>query len=677
MYITKVLILLTLILSSLVAEDLENLLDDLNEYSNKNHLNVDYKPTAMTVLYASDLKVLGVNTLGEALDFVPGIQYIKTTSFSSVVSVRGYTQPLNAFNEKIKYRFNGLSVNSNFFENFPIDLIEKIEISKGSALTLHDQGAFVAVIDVITKDKNSLSFGTGSFNNRNFALVLSEQLSDDWKLRFDINYLKHDKTVDAPSAVLTSSADFGTTFDREQESLEGVEDLGFGFSLENGGFKFSSRYVTYKKQNIYGFTGFLDFNDEGYTKYETLANELSYSTHITDKNKLEVKLGSFQNNYKFNSYLYKLEPNPYGIYDPHYQVDFTQRESYLSLLIKNSTFENHAIEYGVYGASVDIPTNNYYANVDNLSGFGLYIPAYYSYFPIQEELQTFSGDEGFINNNKTRTNLSYFLSDTYSFSRDLSFFANVGIDDYEGYERGVNLKFTAVYSNDETNIYKFTLSQVTRAPSLIERFIVGHMLISANSELEAEKLQSSELMYVYQQNDERLKLNLFYQKYIDAIDGRLKDYTFQYYNKEEDDENYGIELEYSRNFENRSKLLLNASYNAFLYKNKENFDLDINTPMISKETITLGYIYPLSSKLTLSSLSRYYGSKEVLGENPSIDPVTLFDLGTQYNISKDVKLYFNVKNIFDTEYFYWGFNTKDETMLREGRIWHASLRYDF
>lgn len=666
---------------NLFAEDIENLFDDVNNYTKNNNINIEYQPSAMTVLYAEDLEVLGITTLSEALDFVPGIQTYSSPSFTSSVSVRGFSQPLNVFQDKIKYKINGVSVSSNYFENFSISLIERIEISKGSASTTYSERGFVAIVNIITKsslaNRNSITLGTGSFDRRNFALSLNEKLDDSWNIGFDLYYLKHNKTVDAPSAILTNSEYFGTTFDRKKESLEGKEDLGLGLFLENDNFKISSRYINNYKQNNYGFTGFLDFNDEGYSEYKTFSNEISYDTFITQNNTIETKLGMLQNNYKLNTYLYKFEPNNLGIYDPHFKVDYTQRENYLSIVLKNRSFTNHEIDYGVYSSIVSIPKNNYYANVDSLYKFGLYIPSYNSYFPIQKELKKFSGKDGFLSNTDSREIFSYFISDKYNITENLSFLFNISIDDYELYEKQRNFKVGTVYSNDDINIYKFILSETNRTPSLIESSIVGHMLISENSDLEAEKMQSAEWMYIYQQINEKFKLNIFYSKYINAIDGRAKDNILQYYNKTEDDNNYGIELEYIRNFENRSKLLLNGSYDIFEYKNKDNFNLDINTPAVSKSTINLGYIYPLSSKVTLSSLAKYYGSKELLGDNNPIPDVILFDMGMQYSFTKNAKISLNIKNILDKDYYYWGYNTTNEKMLREGRTWYTSLSYEF
>ncbi|WP_418185771.1 TonB-dependent receptor [Aliarcobacter vitoriensis] len=659
----------------LFSQELENILDDLNKYSDKSNLNIDYKPTAMTVLYANDLQTLGINTLSEALNFVAGIQAFKTTSVNSILSVRGYTQPLNSFQEKIKYRINGVSVSSNYFENFPISLIDRIEISKGNASTIYDQGGFVAVIDIITKNKSNIAFGTGSFDNKNFSLLLNEKLNDNWKLKLSTSYLKHNKKVDAPSAILTNSIDFGINFDRKQESLEGIEDILIGASLENKNFKISSNYIKNNRQNNYGTTGLLDWSDDGYSKYEMFSNEITYDTFLNTNNILEMKIGSVQSNYKMNTYMYKFEPNNVGIYDPHFKVDYTQRESYISLLVKNTRFTNNKIEYGVYGSLIQIPKNKYYTNVDYLTGLGQYIPKYDAYFPIQKELKEFSGKQGFISDESSKTNMSYFLADTYSVNENLTLLANLGIDDYQDYKKLLNFRLGSVYSSDDINIYKFSISQANRNPSLIEDYFVGHIINSQDQALEAEKLQSVELMYIYQQNDEKLKLNLYYQKYINSIDGyRYKD-SLQYYNKNQDEYNYGAELEYSKNFENRSKVILNASFNSFAYKNSYE-NLKIDTPIVSKITTILGYIYPINSKFTISPLIRYYGSKNLLNGN-KIGDVALLDLTLTHNISKDAKLYFGAKNILDKEYFYYGYNTKDEKMLREGTTWFVSFSYDF
>ena len=244
MYLKKLILFFSFTISSF-SQELGNLLDNLNNYTDKTNLNIDYKPTAMTVLYASDLESFGIHSLGEALDFIPGIQTYSGTAFASFISVRGQTQPLNTIYEKVGFFIDGISIGANNFENFPISLIDRIEISKGSTFGLNNPYSFVASINIITKssikNSNNISFQTGSFDKRFTSLSLSEKLgSFDMGLGF--YYLKDNKKVDAPSAILTTE-EFGTSFDRKKESLEGKEDVGFLLSFKNDNFEFSNRYI--------------------------------------------------------------------------------------------------------------------------------------------------------------------------------------------------------------------------------------------------------------------------------------------------------------------------------------------------------------------------------------------------------------------------------------------------
>ena len=169
MYLKKAILFFCLAINSF-SQELGNLLDNLNNYSNKTNLNIDYKPTAMTVLYASDLETFGINTLGEALDFIPGIQTYSGTAFAPFISVRGQSQPLNSVYEKVGFFIDGINIGANNFENFPISLIDRIEISKGATFGLNNPYSFVASINIITKssikNSNNISFQTGSFDKK-------------------------------------------------------------------------------------------------------------------------------------------------------------------------------------------------------------------------------------------------------------------------------------------------------------------------------------------------------------------------------------------------------------------------------------------------------------------------------------------------------------------------------
>jgi outer membrane receptor protein involved in Fe transport len=675
----KLLFVLLFISNNLIAENLENLLDNVNDYAKNNNMNIEYQPSSLTILYGDDLEALGIKTLSEALDFVPGIQTMDGSTNFSRISLRGTIKPYDIINEQIRFYVNGIDVYYNYFSHFPINLIERIEITRGGISAAYGEGGFLGSINIVTKidnyDENGISLGTGSFNEKNGSVFFNKNFNK-WKFGIDSYYLNNDKKVFAPSANLINYNISNSNLDRKKESFEGVEEKAFGINLKNDNWIFNSRYLESTSQNHYGFLGYLDFNDSGYSKYTVSTSQIVYENYISNNNKIKSKIGYLNYNYKLNTYLYKFEPNSIGLYDPHYQVDYTKQDIFSEVSITNSSIKNHQIVYGISFSYSHIPKNNYYTNADYIGKIGLYDPLNDAYLPISSDLTTLSGNEGFLNNIESQTNYSYYVQDTFSFNDNLNFLFNTKINDSEYSDKLINYTISSVYSTDNINIYKATFSKNYRTPSRIESFLSGHLSAFGNKDLKPEKSNTLELIYNYINDNDSFKLNNYYSVYENSIDVMNNGTSFEYYNNEDDLNNYGLEVEYSRNFENRSKFLFNSSYSIYKYKNKEFDSADVNTPIASKITANMGYIYPINSKLSVSGTSKYYGAKALLNDT-KIDDVVLFNLSSSYFINDDMKILFSLKNVLDTKYYYYGFNTLDEKMLREGRTWNLSLSYEF
>lgn len=188
--------------SHLYADDLTFLFDQLNQLSDETKLSNSYNPTSLYVLYGEDLASLGIQRLDEALDFVPGIETIEGSSISRKVLVRGNGQPLSPFQEKIQFFVNGTELSLNYLPDFPISLIERIEIMKGSYFSGTSHKGLIATINIITKynqnNENELDLSIGSFNAKSGSAIINRDFNE-WSMSVDAYYLKHDKKVDAPS----------------------------------------------------------------------------------------------------------------------------------------------------------------------------------------------------------------------------------------------------------------------------------------------------------------------------------------------------------------------------------------------------------------------------------------------------------------------------------------------
>jgi iron complex outermembrane receptor protein len=133
-------------------------------------------PTSVTVVTAEEILKHGYRTLAEVLRSLRGFYVINDRNYS-YVGVRGFSRPGDV-NARILFLVDGHRLNENIFDGayvgteFPIDidLIERIEVTRGPSSSIYGAGAFVAVVNVITKRGRDLgatevSADAGSWNS--------------------------------------------------------------------------------------------------------------------------------------------------------------------------------------------------------------------------------------------------------------------------------------------------------------------------------------------------------------------------------------------------------------------------------------------------------------------------------------------------------------------------------
>lgn len=115
----------------------------------------------MTVITAEQIHQFGYRTLADVLRSVRGFDVTYDRNYT-YLGVRGFYHP-GGYNDQILLLINGSRSNDNVYESaqlgteFPldIDLVERIEIVRGPSSSLYGASAFLAVINVITKNARS------------------------------------------------------------------------------------------------------------------------------------------------------------------------------------------------------------------------------------------------------------------------------------------------------------------------------------------------------------------------------------------------------------------------------------------------------------------------------------------------------------------------------------------
>ncbi len=129
---------------------------------------VTQAPAAVTIINAEEIRKNGYRTLADALRNVRGL-YVTYDRNYAYVGVRGFNRP-GDFSTRILLLVDGHRINDNSYEqafigtDFPVDvdLIDRIEVIRGPSSSIYGTNAFFAVVNVITRQGQSVKGTQGS-----------------------------------------------------------------------------------------------------------------------------------------------------------------------------------------------------------------------------------------------------------------------------------------------------------------------------------------------------------------------------------------------------------------------------------------------------------------------------------------------------------------------------------
>lgn len=234
--------------------DFEAILENASALATKKSLNVDYLPSAVSIIDAQTYLDAGIQNVGEALGMLPGFQMQLSPMGYVMPTVRGLKNPNAYLSDKIKILIDGVAINnevsgsSDFYMDFPLQLVERIEVLRGPNSTMQGSGAFYGTVNVITrlgnaKEENRIFLGTGSYGLLNAGMNV-HTTAGGWKLFSDGYLARNSKSLPVEG--------------RNEETDESMRDLSVGFKARKEGLELSARYKRSVYGNFYGFEEDLD-----------------------------------------------------------------------------------------------------------------------------------------------------------------------------------------------------------------------------------------------------------------------------------------------------------------------------------------------------------------------------------------------------------------------------------
>ncbi len=613
-------------------------------------------PAIATVITSEQIRNMGARNLLDVLETVPGIGVSIVTGYGKYgIESRGIK---SIDTEKILIMIDGHRVNETLsgggtwiFDDTMVENIKRVEVIRGPGSALHGANAFVAVINIITKDSGDIDgidarVGGGSFSTQHYNLMLGKEYSK-FKIAGTFDYLD------------TKGARLNVDSDRIRKSGQ-TEDwkkrYDLGFKMSYGDISFNGRYANKERGAYIGVVNAL--NDESKIETSHLFGELIYKHSI--KEDLHLRLKGYYDNYYWKA---NWEAFPEGVLptfpDGMIGIPDAKNRTYGSeLQLDYSLWDKNTVTAGVLYEDIkqyDVRTTaNFNSNTNAPLGSLQDVTSWLNW-----------------NQNKDRTITALYIQDVWKFTSDIEGTFGIRYDRYSDFGDTVNPRLGLVWNFIERANLKLLYGSAFRSPNFKELYNANNPTQTGNPDTKPEKIKTYEAAIEYQfTKNHSLAVTYFDSEIEDIID--IENTKFKNLGRTKVN---GIETELKAKYGNSSYGYINYTYqypwdvsaakrlhDVATHKGNIGFNMGLNEYLNANANLLVVGARPRKSTDTRGELSGY----EVL------------DLTLIGNFYRDLEIRGSVYNLLDKRY------TDPENtgqvkndFPREGISFIAEARYKF
>jgi len=498
--------------SDLLEMSLEELLDVEIVVASKTEETIFDAPSSVTVFTRQQLLRMGVNSVEELLNFVPGFIATREIVFGQgyMVSARGSTTPQSSYN--VLFMLDGQRLNNDLrggaldtYGHFiSLANVKQIEIIRGPGSASYGTGAMTGVVNIVTAtDINDAFVSVGNLDSRE-AYFNTSRKGKNWSLSLSARHFEDQgdtyhklSTPDQPTAQDSRSGQdvqLRLNYDKLRLNLRHNMRRLDGFYMSNF---LSPNNRADGEQNFITFdyklldTAHWDITIEGgYSKIDTdsVAETVSQQT------------------------IFALPPSVVTTGRVAATERTYSKESAWNLGI-NGRYrlnENHTFFAGLgwYQPTIDKfrRVSNY--NVSQLNAIlSQKKPAgQLTYYENPPELQ--------LTPESSRDLIGLYLQHKYQVSEQVALTWGARYDHYPDVGSTVNPRAALVYSPTDKTKFKWLYGEAFRAPAIFQADAVD----TGNPQLKPEKIKTMELAWLQQHQDFQTTLTYFYSRASNKID---------------------------------------------------------------------------------------------------------------------------------------------------------------
>ena len=595
----------------------------------KTQEDINKSGSAVTVITDQDLDYMGARNLMDALKRVPGLGISVSNIGAPIIEVRGVKTD---FSEKVLLLKNGHAINNNIvnggattsYNNFLIDDIKQIEIVRGPGSALYGANAFVAVINIITKDAadvdgTQVSLSLGDNETRKIHIQTGQHLKS-------LNYLFNATLLDTDGHRDFVASDFlGNSGELDDDNKQ----IELGLKLDYSNFSFQGQYLKRDSGAYLGIGNAL--NDETEQNYLEYFLELAYKNTLTED--LTLTQTFYNNNLKLDNN-WEIFPEEFSPAFPNglLAISFISMETYGAEFQLEYTLHRHKFILGFMAEHQSIFDVGFEANYDPTTNN-----------PLPGGIQDIYDVWPWIGNER-RDIQALYVQDIWDINKSVRLITGARYDRYSDVGGSFNPRASLSWGFLSDSDITLSYGTAFRAPNFGELHNMNNPIFVGNPDLNPEEIETYELSVssqIFKRND--LRATVFRNNISELIE--LKSGTV---NNEGNLEVNGLELESNLRLYDGSTVGFN-----YTYQYAEDKSNKIRSSDIPMHLANASYTYRYSQFLRAYFGLNYRGelkrdasdSRSDIGDNTTVD----FAVNVK-SVDKNTHLKLSIYNLFNDGY---------------------------
>ena len=470
---------------------------------------VSKSPAIMSVITARQIKQMGFRTLTDVLDTVPGFHISMDETGEKEIAVRGV---LDNNSQKIRVLIDGHSINDPWrggamwnFDDLPVENIKKIEIIRGPGSALHGHNAFLAVVNIITKDTEDidgfqLTTSGGNYETQNYSILFGKEYRgleisgffDYFDSEGFNQIIEQDIIFGNPG-----SQSPGRSHNRKEKT-----DLNLKLSYHN--LEVKTKYMKKRRKDYIGVGNAL--NKESVLRDTYIFSELIYKLALGEK--LDMTSKVYYDQYNFDPLLEQRPDGHLGIYPDGIKgrTQFKQMTVGFENQFNYNLFKGNELTFGFQYEWMHQHDVKYWTN---------FHPTTFAPLP---SAQDFSHDLPFTRRSATRQIWALYLQDEWNITKDIDLTVGVRHDNFTRFGGTTNPRFGLIWRFMEDAHLKLLFATAFRAPNFQEMFLVNNPQREGDPSLDPEKINTYEVGLGYNFTRHiRGNINYFFNRIRDRI----------------------------------------------------------------------------------------------------------------------------------------------------------------